>query len=517
MARVEHVLIVGGGTAGWLTATYLAKALGARSGRGMNITLVESTEVPILGVGEGTFPSIRGTLALIGIDEARFLKATGATFKQGVRFANWVRPKGAPGTDHYFHPFSLPSSREGLELLPYWLMGAAGPGTAFAEAVTLQKAVADTQRAPKRMGDGAYQGALNYAYHFDAGRFATLLCEEAVALGVKRVLATVEHVELDEAGAIRGIVTREAGRLQADLYIDCTGFHAKLVGETLGAPFRSVEDQLFVDRAMALQVPHPNPDQPIASYTISTAQEAGWIWDIGLQERRGIGHVYSSRHMDDSRAEELLRAYVGKAAEGLTARRLPFKVGYRQRQWIGNCVAVGLSGGFLEPLESSGIGLIETAVYLIAHLFPFGGEMAPAAKIFNALMLARYERIVDFIKLHYCLTQRTDTAFWRDNTRSETQSDALRDKLAMWRSRPPHRLDFVTDLEMYLPSSWQYVLYGMEFQTDLPSAEALYPHVEAARREFATLRQVARHAVADLPDHRRLIDALCTGERVMSA
>ena len=506
----QNVLIVGGGTAGWLTAAFMAKALGSAAPEGVRITLVESSDIGIIGVGEGTFPSIRGTLAAIGIDEARFVRECNATFKQGIRFDDWVRPRGATGAGHYFHPFSLPSQRPGgPDLLPYWLLGAAGEGAAFADAATMQKRIADASRAPKRTSDGDFLGPMNYAYHFDAGRFAALLAEQAKSLGVAHVIATVERVELDADGAIAAVVTRESGTLRADLYVDCTGFRAALIGAALGSPFKRIDDVLFVDRAVALQVPYARPDTPIPSYTISTAHEAGWTWDIGLQQRRGIGYVYSSRHTDQARAEDVLRAYIGPAAEGLTPRLLKLDVGYRETQWVKNCVAVGLAGGFLEPLESSGIGLIETAAYLVSYLFPHDGDTAPVAKLFNELMRARYERIVDFVKMHYCLTQRTDTSFWRDNADPRSVPETLREKLAMWRCRPPHRLDFVTDLEMYPPSSWQYVLYGMEFETDLATSRAAYPRSDDARREFATIRQVSQHALADLPPHRALVEHLC--------
>lgn len=503
---IRELLIVGGGTAGWLTAAYLARTLGP----GVHITLVESSDIATIGVGEGSFPSIRGTLAAIGIDEPRFLRETGATFKQGIRFDHWVRPPGTPGAEHYFHPFSSPSQRPGApELLPYWLLGEAGAGAAFAEAVTMQKALADAQRAPKRASDGDYLGPLNYAYHFDAGRLATLLAQQARSLGVVHVVATVEGVEMAPDGSIAAVHTREAGPLSADLFVDCTGFHAALIGKALGSPFRDLNEVLFVDRALALQVPYPRADAPIASYTISSAQEAGWIWDIGLQQRRGLGYVYSSAHTSDERAEQVLRAYAGRAGDGLTPRLLKLRVGYRETQWVKNCVAVGLSSGFLEPLESSGIGLIETAAYLIAHLFPADGQLAPVARYFNDFMRQRYERIVDFVKMHYCLTQRADTPFWRDNTRPQSLPPSLQERLAMWRGRPPHRLDFITDLEMYPPSSWQYVLYGMEFDTDLGALRAAHTRGDEARAEFQGLRQVLRHALDDLPPHRALVEQFC--------
>jgi tryptophan halogenase len=509
MKSFQAVLIVGGGTAGWLTACFLARTLGAAREGGVRITLVESPEIGIIGVGEGTFPSIRGTLSAIGIDEARFVRECHATFKQGVKFSHWVRPPGSFGADHYFHPFSHPSQRQGsAELLPYWLAGLAGEGIAFAQAATMQKRVADASRAPKRITDGDYLGPMNYAYHFDAGRFAKLLAEHGKLLGVTQVLGNVERVELNGEGAIARVQTREHGALEADLYVDCTGFRASLIGDAMASPFRKIDEVLFVDRALAMQVPYPAADTPIPSYTISTAHEAGWTWDIGLQERRGIGYVYSSRHTSDERAEEVLRAYIGPAGDALTARKLQLQVGYREVQWVKNCVAVGLSGGFLEPLESSGIGLIETAAYLIGFLFPFNGQTEPAARNFNLLMRQRYERVVDFIKLHYCLTRRSEP-FWADNANPASIPASLRDKLAMWQGRAPHRLDFVTDLEMYPPSSWQYVLYGMEFQSAL-HASATDPALHAqARDEFRTIALLAERALADLPPHRELVAHMC--------
>ncbi|HVC16157.1 MAG TPA: tryptophan halogenase family protein, partial [Rhodanobacter sp.] len=503
MARLQKILIVGGGTAGWLTACYLAKALNSASPQGIRVELVESPNIGLLGVGEATFPSIRGTLSAIGLDERRFLAGATATYKQGIRYVNWVRPPGTPGREHYFHPFSVPSQHGGsLELLPYWLLGAAPEGVSFADAVTMQSQLVEHGRAPKRIGDPDYQGPLNHAFHFDAACFAAVLAEHGQSLGIIRHLATVERAELDGAGAIARIVTSELGAFSADLYVDCTGLRGSLIGDAMQSPFRSRRDVLFADRAVALQVPYPRADTPIPSCTIATAQEAGWIWDIGLQQRRGIGYVYSSRHAGAMRAEEVIRSYVGDAAAGLEALHIKFETGYRPEHWRKNCVAVGLAGGFVEPLESTGIALIELAAYMLTHQLPGDvGDMERTARHFNAMMVARYDRIIDFIKMHYCLSQRRDSGFWVDNTDPGGIPDTLQDRLALWHHRPPHRLDFITDLEMFLPASWQYVLYGMEFHTDLEPMRCAYPHMDAARREFAMIRRAAHHALDDLPEH----------------
>ncbi len=302
--------------------------------------------------------------------------------------------------------------------------------------------------------------------------------------------------------------------------MDCTGLRGSLIGNAMQSPFRSRRDVLFVDRAVALQVPYPQPDAPILPFTRSTAQESGWIWDIGLQTRRGIGYVYSSRHSDAARAEELVRQYVGSAADGLESLHLTFETGYRPEHWRKNCVAIGLAGGFVEPLESTGIALIELAAYMLTHLLPGDrDEMEDTARKFNQMMVARYDRIIDFIKMHYCLSQRRDSAFWIDNTDPASIPPTLQERLTLWRRRPPNRLDFVTDLEMFMPASWQYVLYGMEFRTDLEPMRSAYPQMDAARREFSMIRQVAGHALNDLPDHRALVEQLCRehGQRAPTA
>lgn len=512
MARLKKVLVVGGGTAGWLAACYLAKAVNAVDPRSVQVHLVESPDIGLLGVGEATFPSIRGTLSAIGLDERRFLVGATATYKQGIHYRHWVRPPGTPGADHFFHPFNAPSQRPGgPELLPYWLLGAAPAGMPFADAVSMQTTLVDHSRAPRRARDTDYQGPMNHAFHFDAACFARVLAEHGQqALGVVRHVATVERTELDENGAIARVVTKEEGELTADLYVDCTGLRGMLIGNVMQSPFRSRADVLFADRAVAMQVPYDTPDAPIPSYTISTAQEAGWIWDIGLQKRRGSGYVYSSRHTTDDRAEEVFRRYLGRAGDGLKAMHIKFETGYRPEHWRKNCVAVGLAGGFVEPLESTGIALIELAAYLLTHLLPGDtDDMEAAARHFNEMMVARYDRIIDFIKMHYCLSQRRDSSFWIDNADPASIPQTLQDKLEKWKRRPPHRLDFISDLEMFMTSSWQYVLYGMEFKTDLEPMRSAYPHTEAARQEFAMIQQAAIRALDDLPDHRALVEQLC--------
>jgi hypothetical protein len=392
-----------------------------------------------------------------------------------------------------------------MELLPYWLLGLAGDRE-WDEVSTPQKAAADAHRAPKLPSHPSFVGPLNYAFHFDAVTLAEMLRDQAVANGVGHLVDTVTEVLLAPDGAIAGIRTQDHGVLEADLYIDCTGFRAELIGKALGVPYRSCRKELFCDRAIAIQVPYPGEHDPIASYTISTAQEAGWIWDIGLDRRRGTGHVYSSDHTDEDRAEAVLRAHLGPAAEGIEARRLRFDAGYRETNWHKNCVAIGLSSGFFEPLEATGIVFSELAASLLANLFPWGGDFETSARQFNSVMRRRYERTLDFIKLHYCLTRRRDTAFWRDNVEAASVPDSLHERLERWRFRPPSELDIDPVLDIFTEPSWQYVLYGMGWTTDLSARAGIYRYRDDARAAFAEVQRQGQYAIANLPTNRQLVE-----------
>jgi tryptophan halogenase len=504
--QIRRILVVGGGTAGWMAAGYLARALGAARPGGIEVTLIESADIGIIGVGEGSFSSIKLALTALGVDEAWFLRECSATYKQGNKFVDWAKTPSAGRHSFYYHPFSHPTpSKSGLDLTPYWLLGAAGD-TPYGVAMGAQHAVCEAKRAPRRIDGAPYVGAEDYAYHFDAAKLAVVLAKVAEDLGVKRLIGTVNTVEQDEAGAIAAVVSKEHGRIEADLFVDCTGFAARMIGGALGSPFKDISDVLFQDSALAIQTPYEVPGGPLFSSTISTAHEAGWTWDISLENRRGAGYVYASHYTDDEQAERVLRAYLGPIAKDLPARKLTFKVGYREQQWIKNCVAIGLSGGFLEPLESTGIVMIGAACDMLAYTFPRTTDALEAtARQFNRAMTTRYDRAIDFLKLHYCLTQRTDSQFWIDNADPRTWTDYLRDHIAMWRRRPPNWHDLMTAQESFPQASYHYVLYGMGFRTDLSDRAADYPHMDLARREFARIAAITQATIEALPDHRALV------------
>jgi len=505
----KSILIVGGGTAGWLCAAYLAKALALRDNPHLKITLLESPDIGIIGVGEGTFPTIRETLRFLEIDERKFVKEASATFKQGILFNDWLHAPTAGERHHFFHPFEAPFYSEETSLVPYWLLQEENLRPSFADAVTIQNKVADAKRGPKRPGEPDFDGPLNYAYHIDAHSLARLLAERAVELGVVHEVGELEHAPTGEDGSIQHVVTKDGTEVRADLYVDCTGFRAELIGKALRSPFRSVEDKLFTNRAMTCRIPYDDPNAAIESYTLATAHEAGWTWDIGLSGVRGIGCVYSDHHIDDDRALAILRDYVGPRFDENATRVLGFEAGYREKQWIGNCVSIGLSAGFLEPLEATGLVLIEAAVGMLAELFPHHGPVSAPARRFNQLMSARFENIVKFLKLHYCLSKREEP-FWRQNADPATIPEELQELLEQWRYRPPGRFDFILDVESFAFFNYQYILYGMEFRTDLSAGRSDFPKVAAAQRLFDRIRAFGEKAARDLPSHRELISELAS-------
>ncbi|KUJ83292.1 tryptophan 7-halogenase [Microbulbifer flavimaris] len=503
--HIQHVLVVGGGTAGWLTASHLAKKLRARSPDGVRVTLLESDNIPTIGVGEGTVPAIRQTLQYLGISETEFIRECDASFKQSIKFVDWVHNPVAGRSDYYHHVFDYPDTRRG-DLTPYWLK-QAGTGRSFVDAVSVQGLVCDRGLGPKNMTLPEYQGLTSYAYHLDAAKFARLLTRHAVEeLGVRHLLGTVEQVRRSDDGDIAAVVTDRHGALEADLFVDCTGFASLLLGQSLDVPFIDRTDVLFADHALAAQVPYGQMDAPIPSYTISTAQESGWIWDIGLPERRGTGYVYSSAHTDHERAETVFRNYLGAAGENAEVRRIPMKIGYRDRFWERNCVAIGLSQGFVEPLEATGILVYDATAKMLADTFPANREvMSTVAAQFNRHVRYAWERVIEFIKLHYCISQRTDSDFWLDNRAAESIPEALREKLALWRCQPPSDYDFPSKMEIFNLPNYLYVLYGMDFVTSAAHISNRFADDDNALARFVEIEAGARQLCEQLPAHRELI------------
>ena len=505
---LKKILIVGGGTAGWLTAAVLAAGHNARLDTGVRITLIESPDVSTIGVGEGTWPSMRDTLRKIGLSESEFIRECSASFKQGSKFIGWCT--GAE-EDFYYHPFSLPQGYLESNLIPYWQ--AQHPDLSFAEAFSTQEALCQAGKAPKQPATPDYAAVANYGYHLDAGKFATLLqkhCTEK--LGVAHVLDHVTGVNSAADGDVASLNTKVNGQLAADLFIDCTGAASLLLGRHFNIPFVSKKDALFNDRAMAVQVPYASADAPIASATIATAQRAGWTWDIGLPSRRGVGYVYSSAHESDEGAEAVLREYLSSGSEldptaTLTPRILEINPGFREKFWHRNCVAVGMSSGFIEPLEASAIALVEMAATMIRDELPADRVvMDTMAKRYNERFRYRWERVIDFLKLHYVLTKRTDSQYWLDHCRPEHIPDRLQELLALWKYQPPSRYDLIQTDEIFPAASYQYVLYGMGFETVPRSTSSQRDNFSAADKHFNENQSSIAKQMNGLPGNRELLD-----------
>ena len=498
---VDHIVVVGGGTAGWLTAAKLIKRTQANSGS-LKISVIESPDIPTIGVGEGTWPTMRKTLAELEINESDFMRNCSATFKQGTKFINW-RCEATLHNNFYYHLFSSVFDPSEFNLAPYWLAEHANENRTYAETVSIQGSLCDLGLAPKKITTKPFDGIQNYAYHLDAMKFAELLKQYCLARGVQFIVANVTQVLCDEQGYISALDTDRIGQIAGDFFIDCSGFRSLLIGETLGIPFHSVNDILFNDSAIAIQVPYEHEDADIPCTTLSTAQQAGWIWDISLSSRRGTGHVYSSQHMSADEAETVLRHYIGPSAHALTAKHIKMNIGYREKFWHKNCVAIGMSAAFVEPLEASAIFLVEASGNMICDLIPRDrAAMAYSEQRFNASMLYRWQRTIDFIKLHYVLSQR-QSVFWLDNKNPATIPDSLKASLAHWQHHPISKYEFASAYEPFPHESYQYVVYGMGLRPNLPSY--LLGSAEQANEKLKLIQQASKRVVNELPRHRDLI------------
>jgi len=498
-SQIEKVLVVGGGAAGWLSACLIA-AISQRNGRRLEVALVESENIPLLGVGEGTWPSMRQTLQSIGIDESEFLTECDASFKQGSQFVDWAMPNHS-----YYHPFSLPKAYSSVSLAPY-----CQPNLPFANQVSAQPDVCDLLLAPKQAQMPNYAYALNYGYHLDAVKFAALLARHGKEkLHVSHQFGDVSQVQV-EHGRIESVVLSNGQALTADLYIDCTGMKSMLLGEALETPYVSVKQYLPNDRAIAVQLPYQNDDDDIASVTRATAQTVGWVWDIGLQSRRGVGQVYASEYISDDGALEQLRCYVKKTAphvdfETLPKKHLAFNPGYRREFWRENCVAIGMSAGFIEPLEASALALIEQSARFVAEKLPQTRENLPiVAKRFNRKFHYHWQGIIDFLALHYVLSRRDDSTYWTRMSDEQTTTQTLQEGMALWRELLPEHDERPMIDELFPVASYHYVLLGMGFS----STQAHKTQTRITTNAFDEVAKMKQQCCSMLPRNRQLLNQL---------
>lgn len=503
-SAIQNIVIVGGGTAGWITAGRIAAHHKAND---IQVTLIESPNIPTVGVGEGTWPTMRNTLVQLGISETDFIRECDASFKQGAKFAKWVTGKE---DDFYYHPLMLPQGFTKGNLAPYWQKEKHSLKKSFSDAVCFQEAICENGLAPKTIRTPEFGSIANYAYHLNAGKFSSFLQKHCTQkLGVRHILDDVTRVNSAPNGDIASVSTEKNDEILGDLFIDCTGFSSLLLGQHLGVPFIDCSDTLFIDTALVVQVPYENEDTPIASHTISTGQEAGWIWDIGLRNRRGVGHVFSTKYTTVEAAEKALRNYIGPLGADSDVRKIPIQSGHRQQFWKNNCVAVGLSAGFLEPLEASALVLVELSATMIAEQMPAcRSVMDVISKRFNETFHYRWARIIDFLKLHYILSKREDNQFWIDNRDPSTIPDSLQELMALWHFHSPYNHDFTSNNEVFPAASYQYVLYGMGFETDYSYSKSACNHPEFAQEQLLKNKKQTEQVLATLPTNRELLDKI---------
>ncbi len=483
-----RVLIVGGGTAGWMTAAALSRVLPPQVA---TLQLVESEDIGTVGVGEATVPHIRFFNARLGFDEADFMARTRATFKLGIEFVNWGRLG-----DAYIHPFgAFGNNFGGVDFHHHWLRMRRAGRARDLEQYSLPIMAARAGRFAHPDPDPkAVLSTYSYAYQFDAGLYATYLRAYAEARGVQRSEGRIVDVRLDgESGFLRSVVLEGGTEIAADLFIDCSGFRALLIGQALDTPYEDWSHWLPCDRAWAAPCPAAGPAVP---YTRATAHEAGWFWRIPLQHRVGNGHVFSSAFTTEEAARDALLAQL-EAPPAMDPKLLRFTTGRRRKQWSRNVVSIGLSSGFLEPLESTSIHLIQLAAGYLIDLFPDRGFDPMNETEFNRIMDLEYERIRDFLILHYHATQRDDTVFW-NHCRSMPVPDSLAYRLQLFRDR-----GVVAQYRegMFLDASWLAVMLGQNVlpQRHDPASERL--DGESLAGQMESLHQDYERALRQLPAH----------------
>ncbi|MCK7598578.1 tryptophan 7-halogenase [Microbulbifer sp. CAU 1566] len=490
----NRIVIAGGGTAGWMTAAALSQHFGSQA----EITLVESSKIGSIGVGEATIPTIRNFYRSLGMQDLDVIRATQATCKLGIQFNNWHKPGSS-----FIHPFgtygqNIQTSGQSIDFHQLWLQqhhqGKAAPLGEYSLGVTLAEAEKFTFPSPNPPSS---LWVYDWALHFDAALFAQLMKDHATSKGVRAVDAVIHRVSQHEDGRIKALHLEDGSEVEGDLFIDCSGFRALLIEETLGVPYENWQYWLLCDSAVAVQSERVETPKP---YTRVNAETAGWQWRIPLQQRDGNGHVYASEYLNDERAEQILRDNIPGQLTG-DPRRIRFTPGRRVRTWEKNCIAIGLAAGFLEPLESTSIALIETAIEKIKTLVTHFDIQPSMVNEFNQTTALEYLRVRDFLILHYKATARDDSDFWR-YCRNMSIPDTLQHKLDLFLASG-HIVNY--RWEMFHQPSWLAIFSGFDLLPDHYDLR-LNQIPEAQRQSYLEgLRSSLRNAVAGAPDHYQFI------------
>jgi len=486
--KITKVVIAGGGTAGWMAAASLSKLLG----KSFDITLVESDEIATVGVGEAAIPTLTAFHRLLGINEQAFMKATHSTFKLGINFENWKK-----GDDEYMHGFGRVGKECWAgEFQHFWLHGKQN-NIDFA----FDKYSPEIQAA-KAEKFALSKGGLNYSYHLDATLYAKFLRDFSEAHGVKRIEGKIVDVAKEcKTGDIKSLQLANGNVIKGQLFIDCTGFAGLLIEKALHTGYEDWSHWLPCDSAVAVQTKSVSDPLP---YTRSIARESGWQWRIPLQHRVGNGLVFCSKYLADEEAKNLLMESIeGEAIN--QPRVIKFKTGRRRKGWNKNCVALGLSSGFLEPLESTSIHLIMSGVLRLIRLFPFEGITPSTVNEYNQQLGSELEHIRDFIILHYHATQREDTPFWQYCKNMEIP-DSLKQRLDLFEDTG--RI-FTTEGELFRVDSWAQVMLGQGVYPQQYHQIASIMKQHELERFLGDIRQTIDKAITGLPSHQSFLNDYC--------
>jgi tryptophan halogenase len=510
---VRSVVIVGGGTAGWMTAAYLEAAFGDR----VDVTLVESARVGRIGVGEATFSTVRHFFDYLGLDEREWMPQCSASYKLAIRFENWNRPGG-----HFYHPFERMATVDGFGLADWWHHLDDG-STPFDRAAFVTPALCEARRAPRlldgtmfgQVGDDAtgnttldeQRAQFPYAYHFDADLLARFLMRRTTARGVRHVVDDVLAVGQDDRGWITHVTTKAHGDIAGDLFVDCTGFRGMLINQTLGEPFVSFQDVLPNNRAVALRVPSGPEEHDLAPYTTATAMDAGWIWRIPLYGRTGTGYVYSDEYCSPQEAEDTLRRTVAPHLPELEANHIRMRVGRNRDSWVRNCVAIGLSSGFVEPLESTGVFFIQHGIELLVKHFPDDGWNPVHRESYNARVARVMDGVKEFLVLHYRAAAREDTPYWKA-VKTQRIPAGLAEKLRLWAARMPEDATIYPHYHGFETYSWTVMLLGLGLAPKERRPALAHMDAGRAHAEFARVRAESERLVALLPSCRDYLDSI---------
>ena len=492
---VRRIVVVGGGTAGWMAAAALTRAYGAA---GYSITLIESDEIGIVGVGEATIPPIQEFNAMLGLDENDFLKAVNGTIKLGIRFIDWKRE----GSE-YFHPFGVYGvDMSGMNFTHHWMRYRKAGGNADFGLFNPQTVAARQNRFGRMQEINPKAPPVNYAFHFDASLYAKYLRAFSEKLGAVRQEGKITRVEQHpESGDVTGVVLENGQVIEGDLFIDCSGFRGLLIEQTLKSGYEDWSKWLPCNRAAAVPCDKVGPATP---YTTSTAREAGWQWRIPLQHRTGNGYVFCSDYMsEDEAAAKLLQRLDGKAQA--EPRILKFVTGHRRQMWNRNVVAMGLASGFLEPLESTSIWLVQVAILTLMAYFPREAITPAHRESFNRDLLESYDNVKDFLIAHYKVTERQDTPFWA-YCKNMDIPDSLAFRLGSFKAMNQAR---VRNAELFKDASWFAVLVGqgMEPVSYNPGAD-LMPEDEF-RWRMDRIREGTAAMAGVMPSHEAYIARAC--------